>query len=108
MTWSIGLEGRGVVVTGAAGGIGRAIAAQFADAGARVCAVDIEQGKVDEVVAGLADPERHLAIGADLADLTAHETRSGGSTRSLTPPRCYGAARPSTTSPRRTGMSSST
>jgi NAD(P)-dependent dehydrogenase (short-subunit alcohol dehydrogenase family) len=73
MSWNIGLEDRGVVVTGAAGGIGGAIARQFADAGSRVCAVDLDQTATEETVAGLAAPERHLAVGADLADLDAHE-----------------------------------
>ncbi len=73
MTWSIGLEGRGVVVTGAAGGIGRAIAGQFADAGAHVCAVDLDQDATEAVVAGIEAPERHLAVAADLRDLEGHE-----------------------------------
>jgi NAD(P)-dependent dehydrogenase (short-subunit alcohol dehydrogenase family) len=73
MTWSVGagLEGKGVIVTGAAGGIGRAVAEAFATAGARVLAVDLHQDAVDAVVAGLAG-EGHLAAGADLRDLSAH------------------------------------
>ncbi len=75
MTWSVGagLEDKGVVVTGAAGGIGRAVAMAFATAGARVCAVDLEQSAADQVVAALDQPDRHLAIGADLGNLSAHE-----------------------------------
>jgi NAD(P)-dependent dehydrogenase (short-subunit alcohol dehydrogenase family) len=75
MTWSVGagLDDKGVVVTGAAGGIGRAVAAAFATAGARVCAVDMSQQAVDELVAGLESPERHLAMGADLANLAGQE-----------------------------------
>lgn len=71
MSW-LGLEDKGVVVTGAAGGIGRAIARQFADAGARVLAVDLDRAAVDAVVAGLPDSDRHLAAAADLADLAGH------------------------------------
>ena len=75
MTWSVaaGLEGKGVIVTGAAGGIGRAVATAFSSAGARVCAVDLDQNAVDEVVASLEEPGRHISIAADLADLAAHE-----------------------------------
>jgi NAD(P)-dependent dehydrogenase (short-subunit alcohol dehydrogenase family) len=72
MTW-LGLEDRGVVVTGAAGGIGGAVVAAFAAAGARVCAVDLREQEAEEVVARLASPERHLAVGADLTDLAAHD-----------------------------------
>ncbi len=75
MAWSIGagLEDRGVVVTGAAGGIGRAVTQAFASAGARVCAVDLDPSQVDAVVAALPDPARHLAVGMDLLRLDEHE-----------------------------------
>ena len=74
MAWSVGagLEGRGVIVTGAAGGIGRAVTQAFATAGARVMAVDVDQGNVDGVVAGL-DGEGHLGVAADLRDLASHQ-----------------------------------
>jgi NAD(P)-dependent dehydrogenase (short-subunit alcohol dehydrogenase family) len=74
MAWSIGtgLEGKGVIVTGAAGGIGRAVTGAFATTGARVMAVDIDQAKVDEVVAGL-EGSGHVGIAADLRDLSTHE-----------------------------------
>jgi NAD(P)-dependent dehydrogenase (short-subunit alcohol dehydrogenase family) len=73
MTWDINLEDRGVVVTGGAGGIGREVAAAFASAGARVAVVDVDKARVDEVVAGLESPERHLGLVADLADLSSQE-----------------------------------
>jgi NAD(P)-dependent dehydrogenase (short-subunit alcohol dehydrogenase family) len=74
MAWSVGagLEGKGVIVTGAAGGIGRAVVSAFATTGAKVMAVDLEQAKVDEVVAGL-EGTGHVGVAADLSDLTAHE-----------------------------------
>ena len=74
MTWSVGsgLEGRGVIVTGAAGGIGRAVTEAFAATGARVMAVDLRQEAVDEVVAGL-EGTGHVAVAADLADLAGHD-----------------------------------
>lgn len=73
MSWSVGagLDGKGVIITGAAGGIGRKVAEAFATAGARVMAVDIHQDAVDAVVAGL-DGQGHLAVAADLRDLTTH------------------------------------
>lgn len=73
MTWALGLEDRGVVVTGAAGGIGRAVAGAFASVGARVAVVDLDQERCEQVVAGLEQPDRHLPIGADLSDLSGHE-----------------------------------
>lgn len=73
MVWSVGagLEGKGVIITGAAGGIGRAVAQAFATAGAQVLAVDVRQETVDEVVAGLQGTG-HLAMAADLADRDSH------------------------------------
>lgn len=68
MSWELGLEGRGVVVTGGAGGIGREVASAFASAGTRVAVVDVDQARCDEVTAGLEAPERHLALHADLRD----------------------------------------
>lgn len=69
MSWALGLEDRGVVVTGGAGGIGRTVATAFASAGARTAVVDVDAARSEEVVTGMQDPERHLAIGADLTDL---------------------------------------
>lgn len=74
MTWSVGagLEDRGVIVTGAAGGMGRPVAEAFATAGAKVMAVDLHQEAADEVVAGL-DGDGHVAAGVDLSDLSAQK-----------------------------------
>jgi NAD(P)-dependent dehydrogenase (short-subunit alcohol dehydrogenase family) len=71
--WSVGagLEDRGVIVTGAAGGIGRAVAGAFASAGARVLAVDLEPSQVDQVVAEL-DGSGHAGAAVDLRDLGSH------------------------------------
>lgn len=73
MAWSVGagLDGKGVIVTGAAGGIGRHVTAAFATAGARVMAVDVREDLVTEVVAGL-EGSGHLAVTADLTDLAGH------------------------------------
>ena len=73
MTWSVGagLDGKGVIVTGAAGGIGRAVAQAFSATGAKVMAVDLDLTRTQEVVAGL-EGAGHLAVAADLGDLASH------------------------------------
>lgn len=68
-----GLDGKGVLVTGAAGGIGRSTAELFAACGASVCAVDLNGEAVRELVASLEDSGRHLAIEIDLTDASRHE-----------------------------------
>jgi NAD(P)-dependent dehydrogenase (short-subunit alcohol dehydrogenase family) len=73
-SWSLdhGLGDRGVIVTGAARGIGRAVAEAFAAAGARVLAVDVDPG-VEGVVAALdGGGGRHAARVCDLTDLGVH------------------------------------
>ena len=76
MTW-LGLEDYGVVVTGAAGGIGGATARMFADQGAHVLATDIDEHAVRDFVASLAEPTRHLAVSADLSDVPSQERLLG-------------------------------
>lgn len=73
MTWSLGLEDRGIVITGGAGGIGRAVVEAFASAGARTAVVDLDAARCEDVINALEKPDRHLAIGANLADLASHE-----------------------------------
>ncbi len=74
MTWTVGagLEGRGVILTGATGGIGAAVATGFAAAGAKVMAVDLDQARLDEVVGGL-EGSGHIGVVADLRDTSTHE-----------------------------------
>src|SRR3989441_10522410 len=74
MAWSVGagLEGKGVIVTGAAGGIGQAVARAFDTTGARVRAVDLDQAKLDELVAGLAG-RGHIGVAADLRIISSHD-----------------------------------
>ncbi|MFL5927387.1 MAG: SDR family NAD(P)-dependent oxidoreductase [Gaiellaceae bacterium] len=74
MSWSIGtgLAGKSVVVTGAGGGIGRAVASAFAAAGARVCAADVNGAAVQALVAELGGSP-HIAETVDLRELANHE-----------------------------------
>ncbi len=67
-----GLQGHGVIVTGAGQGIGAATARAFADAGAHVCAVDLNAAAVEAVVASLPG-ERHMAVALDINDIVAHD-----------------------------------
>ncbi|MFM8268539.1 MAG: SDR family oxidoreductase [Ilumatobacteraceae bacterium] len=59
-------DGRHVVITGAAGGIGAALAAAFAAAGARLTLSDRPGSGVDAVVARLGASE-HAAVEVDIA-----------------------------------------
>jgi NAD(P)-dependent dehydrogenase (short-subunit alcohol dehydrogenase family) len=59
------LAGRVVIVTGAAGGLGRAFALAFARAGAHVVAADIDAGGAEQTVA-LIDAEAGTSIAVEL------------------------------------------
>ena len=66
-----GLVGKGVLVTGAVGGIGSAVARAFAASGARVAAVDLAADGASTLAASLPG-DGHVGIGADLADVGTH------------------------------------
>ena len=67
-----GLKGRRVLLTGAAGGIGKETALAFAAAGARVAAVDLIQAQADAVLASM-EGGPHLALGHDLKPVGGHK-----------------------------------
>lgn len=73
MTWNLasGLEGKRVLVTGGAGGIGREVALAFAAAGSRVAVVDLAQDEVKAVVAEM-DGGPHVALATDLRPVAGH------------------------------------
>ena len=64
------LEGQSAFVTGAGGGIGRAIAAAFAQEGARVAVVDIDEQLARQTAAALAGG-RGTPLVCDVADRAA-------------------------------------
>ena len=73
MAWSLGagLEGRVVLVTGAAGGIGREVVAGLAAAGAQVVAADRHDAALADALSTVSAPTVRRAE-VDLADLGAH------------------------------------
>jgi NAD(P)-dependent dehydrogenase (short-subunit alcohol dehydrogenase family) len=62
------LEGRRAIVTGAAGGQGRAVCRRFLGEGARVMATDVEADALAALAAELAAGERLATAAADLRD----------------------------------------
>src|SRR5438034_9070449 len=84
MTWNLaaGLEGKRVLLTGGAGGIGREVALAFGAAGARVAVVDLSEEKVNAVVAEL-ESGPHLALAADLRPVANHAAVFEAATRAF-------------------------
>lgn len=59
-----GLTGKTIIVTGGTGSIGRAVAEGFAEAGAKVAVVDLDQTACDATARALG--QQHRGYGADL------------------------------------------
>jgi NAD(P)-dependent dehydrogenase (short-subunit alcohol dehydrogenase family) len=76
-------EDRGIIVTGAARRIGAAVVRAFDAIGARVCAVDLDQERVELVMAETAHPDRHKAISADIGQIAGYDELVGDALSSL-------------------------
>jgi NAD(P)-dependent dehydrogenase (short-subunit alcohol dehydrogenase family) len=74
MSWTAGagLDGKGVLVTGAGGGIGQEVARAFAAAGARVYGVDVREDALEAVMPTL-EGGAHASAAIDLRDISGHE-----------------------------------
>ena len=65
------------VVTGGAGGIGRALAANFAAQGTKVAVVDLDPAAAQSAAAGLPGDGPHIGLAADVGNAHAVETLVG-------------------------------
>jgi NAD(P)-dependent dehydrogenase (short-subunit alcohol dehydrogenase family) len=84
MVWSLatGLEGRGVIVTGATGGIGREVTKAFATAGAKVMAGDLLAPDCEQLVDEI-DGSGHTFRAFDLSEVSGHEDLIAAAQQSL-------------------------
>jgi NAD(P)-dependent dehydrogenase (short-subunit alcohol dehydrogenase family) len=78
------LNGKVAIITGAAGGFGQVLVRAFLEAGARVAALDVDEGRLRELsgALGSAYENRFLGLSADIADYAACE-RAIAQTRSV-------------------------
>ena len=79
-------SGKTIVVTGAAGNVGGAVIRLLAERGCRVAAIDAVDAPLQQAVAALPDPRKHLALpGTDLLDPDACDRMVGRITEVLGP-----------------------
>jgi 3-oxoacyl-[acyl-carrier protein] reductase len=64
---SVKIEDKGIIVTGAGSGIGREISLRFAEAGARIAALDLDPDTARETLSSLAG-SGHFSSAVDVAD----------------------------------------
>jgi NADP-dependent 3-hydroxy acid dehydrogenase YdfG len=62
------VEGKTIIITGAAGGFGRLVAQKVNAMGARVVLSDINTGELDQALGSLERPDNAIAVVADVAD----------------------------------------
>ncbi len=82
----IDLDGQHAVVTGAAQGIGRAVAERFLDSGASVSLWDQDAALAERTAAELKDRGRVLAVAMDVTDPASVERALADSVAGLGPP----------------------
>lgn len=84
MAWGLdaGLNGKVVIVTGACGGIGRAVATAFGLADARVLATDLDQTALDLLVEHLPGNE-HVGLALDLTSPESRDQLIGVATEQM-------------------------
>jgi 3-oxoacyl-[acyl-carrier protein] reductase len=70
-------DGRVAIITGAARGIGAGTAKRFADEGAAVAVLDINEEQAAETAAGLGDARKALGIGCNVTDAASVEAAVG-------------------------------
>ena len=76
--------GKGVLVTGAIGGIGSAVAHAFAASGARVAALDLAEDGARALATSLPG-DGHVGIGADLLEVGRHDELVGNAEDAVGP-----------------------
>jgi NAD(P)-dependent dehydrogenase (short-subunit alcohol dehydrogenase family) len=65
--------GAAAIVTGGAHGIGRACASRLAEEGAQVAVADLDRDAAQQVVKGLTEGHRHLAVWLDVTEVSSVE-----------------------------------